>query len=219
MEGALVQAVRNGAEDVSQQMQKFEPAGVTFLNGTPRARGFLLDGYGIFFDVEIPDMNQSVVWSLMVVQRDRVVGDALVSLQTALETMPDNASRQQAQSALQQISRSVGRPAAPRAPQTQPLPGQVTAASTPVGDPNILYSEAVKNALVDAMLALQLTLGPEEWLTVAARASESPLTGAGLSDSMTIVLRVKGSDLAAYWADPAKGAAIREKVKVDAKVF
>ncbi len=61
-------------------MQRFEPAGVTVLTGVPRARGFLLDGYGVFFDVEIPDMNQSVIWSMMNVQRDRQVGNALDSL-------------------------------------------------------------------------------------------------------------------------------------------
>src|SRR4029453_11362580 len=74
MEGVLVQAVRLGAQDGSAEMEKFEPAGVTALNGTPRARGFVLDGYGVFFDVEIPNLNQSVLWSLMTVQRDRVLG-------------------------------------------------------------------------------------------------------------------------------------------------
>ena len=86
MEGVLVQAVRLGAEEVSTEMQRFEPAGVTVLSGVPRARGFLLDGYGVFFDVEIPDMNQSVIWSMMNVQRDRQVGNALDSLRAALET-------------------------------------------------------------------------------------------------------------------------------------
>ena len=80
IEGVLVQAVRLGAAEVSKEMQRFEPAGVTVLTGIPRARGFLLDGYGVFFDVEIPDMNQSVIWSMMNVQRDRQVGNALDSL-------------------------------------------------------------------------------------------------------------------------------------------
>ena len=75
MEGVLVQAVRLGAEEVSTVMERFEPAGVTVLSGVPRARGFVLDGYGVFFDVEIPDMNQSVIWSMMNVQRDRQVGE------------------------------------------------------------------------------------------------------------------------------------------------
>ena len=88
-------------------------------------------------------------------------------------------------------------------------------------DPNALYSESVKGALVEAMLdySLQMNLGPEEWLTVAARASEGPMSPAGLSDLITIVMRIKGSDLSVYHADPTKRDEIRQRVKVEARVF
>ena len=224
IEGVLVQAVRLGAAEVSKEMQRFEPAGVTVLTGVPRARGFLLDGYGVFFDVEIPDMNQSVIWSMMNVQRDRQVGNALDSLRTSLESMPDGPNRQKAQMDLQQLIKTVG-PAAPmRGPQGQaPAPGQVGAASATIPpDPDRLYSEAVKSALVEAMLgySVQMDLGADEWLTVAARASEGPVPSqAGLSELITIVLRVKGSDLSIYHADPTKRDEIRQRVKVEARVF
>ena len=223
IEGVLVQAVRLGAEEVSKEMQRFEPAGVTVLTGVPRARGFLLDGYGVFFDVEIPDMNQSVIWSMMNVQRDRQVGNALDSLRSALETMPDGPNRQQAQMALQQVTKTVGPAMPPRGPQGQPAPapGQVGAANATMPDPDRLYSDAVKSALVEAMLgySVQMDLGPDEWLTVAARASEGPMPQPGLSDLITIVLRVKGSDLSIYHADPTKRDEIRQRVKVEARVF
>jgi len=222
MEGVLVQAVRLGAEEVSTEIQRFEPAGVTVLSGVPRARGFVLDGYGVFFDVEIPDMNQSVIWSMMNVQRDRQVGNALDSLRTALESMPDGPPRQRAQMDLQQLIKTVGPGMPPRGPQGQPAPapGQVSAAAA-MPDPNVLYSDAVKGALIDVMLdhSLQMNLGADEWLTVAARASEGPMPPAGLSDVITIVLRVKGSDLSVYQADPAKRDEIRQRVKVEARVF
>jgi hypothetical protein len=223
MEGVLVQAVRLGAEEVSTEMERFEPAGVTVLSGVPRARGFVLDGYGVFFDVEIPDMNQSVIWSMMNVQRDRQVGNALDSLRAALESMPDGPNRQQAQMALQQVTKTVGPSMPPRGPQGQPAPapGQVSAAAATMPDPNVLYSEAVKGALIEAMLdySLQMNLAPEEWLTVAARASEGPVPAAGLSDLITIVLRVKGSDLSVYHAEPGRRDEIRQRVKVEARVF
>jgi hypothetical protein len=225
MEGVLVQAVRLGAEEVSTEMERFEPAGVTVLSGVPRARGFVLDGYGVFFDVEIPDMNQSVIWSMMNVQRDRQVGNALDSLRTALESIPDGPNRQQAQMALQQVTKTVGPTMPLRGPQGQPAPtpapGQITAASATMPDPNVLYSEAVKGALVDAMLdhSLQMNLGPDEWLTVAARASDGPMPPAGLSDLITIVLRVRGSDLTVYQADRSKQDEIRQRVKAEARVF
>ena len=224
MEGVLVQAVRLGAEEVSAVMERFEPAGVTVLSGVPRARGFVLDGYGVFFDVEIPDMNQSLIWSMMNVQRDRQVGNALDSLRSAIQSIPDGPNRQQAQGALEQVTKTVGPAMPPRGPQGQPAPapGQISAAAAPaMPDPNALYSESVKGALVEAMLdySLQMNLGPEEWLTVAARASEGPMSPAGLSDLITIVMRIKGSDLSVYHADPTKRDEIRQRVKVEARVF
>ncbi len=222
MEGVLVQAVRLGAEEVSTVMERFEPAGVTVLSGVPRARGFVLDGYGVFFDVEIPDMNQSVIWSMMNVQRDRQVGNALDSLRAAIEPLT-GPNREQALVALQQVTKTVGPAMPPTGPQGQPAPapGQISAAATAMPDPNVLYSESVKGALVEAMLdySLQMNLGPEEWLTVAARASEGPVPAAGLSDLITIVMRVKGSDLSTYHADPTKRDEIRQRVKVEARVF
>ena len=38
--------------------------GVFMLEGEARARGVHLDGYGVFFDVRVPMMRQSMVWSL-----------------------------------------------------------------------------------------------------------------------------------------------------------
>jgi hypothetical protein len=230
MEGVLVQAVRLGAQAVSKEMEKFEPAGVTALNGTPRARGFVLDGYGVFFDVEIPNLNQSLVWSVMTVQRDRQAARDLDLLRNALESMPESPTRQQAVQALQQVSKTVG-PATPSRPamqdqpvpgQVTPVPGQVTAANAPpMPDPDAMYTDEVRDSLIDAMLdhSLQMNLGAEEWLTVAARASDGPLSPTGLSDSITIILRVKGSDLAVYHADKTKRDDILQRVKVDAKVF
>ena len=220
MEGVLVQAVRLGAEDVSRQLERFEPAGVTVLSGIPRARGFVLEGYGVFFDVEIPDMNQSVIWSMMNVQRDRAVGNALDSLRTAIESMA-GPTRREAEVALQQVIKTVGPPRGPQGqPAPTPAPGQV-AAATAMPDPDKLYSESVKAALIDVMLdhSLRMTLGPDEWLTVAARASEGPIPPAGLSDLITIVMRVKGSDLSVYQADPSKRDEIRARVRTEARVF
>ncbi|MET0212177.1 MAG: hypothetical protein ABW292_04200 [Vicinamibacterales bacterium] len=223
MEGVLVQAVRLGAENVSRQLERFEPAGVTVLSGVPRARGFVLEGYGVFFDVEIPDMNQSVIWSMMNIQRDRVVGNALDSLRAEIEAMAQGPNRDRAQVALQQVTKTVGPAPPPRGAQSQDRPpqGQVEATAAAMPDPDKLYSESVKAALVDVMLdhSLRMTLGPDEWLTVAARASEGPMPPAGLSDLITIVMRVKGSDLSVYQADPTKRDEIRERVRTEARVF
>lgn len=219
MEGVLIQAVRLGAERVSKELERFEPTGVTVLMGTPRARGFVLEGHGVFFDVEVPDMNQSVVWSVMQAQRNRQVGNALDSLRSALRAMPEGLSMQQAQLALQVVEKTVG--PIPAATNAQPAPGEVGAATAPAPDPRELYREAVIDNVIDAMLGytVQMSLAPDEWLTVAARGNDAPLSPQGLSDTVTIIVKVKGSDLAIYHADKERRAEIREKVKADAKVF
>ena len=105
---------------------------------------------------------------------------------------------EQAQVALEQVTKTVGPARARRArARTDPRVKVKLAAATAMPDPDKLYSESVKAALIDVMLdhSLRMTLGPDEWLTVAARASEGPIPPAGLSDLITIVMRVKGSDL------------------------
>ena len=49
MEGVLSRAVRLGAEQVNRRMQALDPS-LTTITGQARARGFVLEGYGIFFD-------------------------------------------------------------------------------------------------------------------------------------------------------------------------
>ena len=62
MEGVLTRAVRSGAEDLARRMQSRDPSLMLFT-GTARARGFVLEGYGVFFDVEIPALRPTVVWA------------------------------------------------------------------------------------------------------------------------------------------------------------
>jgi hypothetical protein len=221
MEGVLAKAVQLGAEELGRKMQSLEP-GLTVVTGEARARGFILEGYGVFFDVEIPGLRQSVVWSWMTVQRELQVGSALESLRRALALLPDPAARQQAQQDLTRVELQVG----PVRQRSQaPPPGEITAADakiTPVPDlgrtqdPNAEYTEAVKSALIDAMLehSFPMDIAADEWLTVAARDSEGPQIPGEIYDASTIVLRVKGSDLAMYAVDRSKHDEVRKKVEV-----
>jgi hypothetical protein len=72
-------------------------------------------------------------------------------------------------------------------------------------DPEQEYREQVKTALLNAMLenSSTLAIGPDEWLTVAARraATRDPLFPGDTVDSNTWVARVKGSVLAALRAE------------------
>jgi hypothetical protein len=63
MEGVLVSAVRHGADLLGSELRPINP-NLVLLAGTARARGFVLEGYGVFFDVEIPALRESVAWTL-----------------------------------------------------------------------------------------------------------------------------------------------------------
>src|SRR5262245_57591185 len=72
MEGALARAVDYGAKQLNREILQVMP-GVFMLEGEARARGVHLDGYGVFFDVRVPMMRQSMVWSLRMMMEQ---GDA-----------------------------------------------------------------------------------------------------------------------------------------------
>lgn len=229
MEGLLARAAGLGADQVARKLQALEP-GVTVLMGQPRARGFVLESYGVFFDVEVPALVQSVIWSQMILRRDTQINTALESLRRVLETLPAGPERAQAQQAFRRVELQVG-PVRQGRQNRVPQPNQVSAANAaelgpiqsagpaaldipPGWDPLAEYTKAVQSELIDAMLEYSLNLGPDEWLTVAARDSHGPLTPGQIDDAHTIVLRVKGSDLAIYAADRSRREEIRGKVEV-----
>lgn len=211
MEGVLARAVRSGAEGLARKMQSRDPSLLLFT-GQARARGFILEGYGVFFDVEIPALRPTVVWAARTLERDATMANAIDSLRQALAAMPSGPTRLQAEQALkhvQQLTPGQGQRAVGTAPG-----GSLQAATD--HDPHTSYTEAVKNALIDAMLdySLPMDLGADEWLTVAARDSEGPLTPDEIYDATTIVLRVKGSDLETYAADRSRRSEVRGRVQV-----
>src|SRR5688500_7248927 len=61
MEGVLERAVMNGADNLLRQVETVMPDGA-MLSGQPQVRGFRLENYGVFFDVEVPALRLSVAW-------------------------------------------------------------------------------------------------------------------------------------------------------------
>jgi hypothetical protein len=217
MEGILANAVKAGAEDLSRRMQIAEP-GSLFVTGTARARGIALDGYGVFFDVDVPMMRQSVLWTT----RQLIEQDFRTKLQQFIATAPNPEARRLAEQRLRALNAQSPPPqnnagsitpvangttvdtAAPPPPgrvegATVDAPGPVVPTMDP-RDPNEMYTDAVKMALIEAMLNYSgaLRLGDTESLTVAARDSEGSLTPGAIDDSSTIVLTINGRDLNAF---------------------
>jgi hypothetical protein len=227
MEGVLERAVEHGADQLRRQVRRIMPD-MLLLSGAAEARGFRLEGYGVFFDVEVPALRESVAWSIrtMIDESGVALTDALRQLKAFVQSqsIQDARARQSLEQALKRIELVVGpmQPSPPAVAGANP-PGSVTALAVeqPAGapppaapppaapvdatlleDPSQAYEREVKDALIDAMLDYSgpLGIGADEWLTIAARDNEhrDRFAPGDPFDTMTIVLRIKGSDLAAF---------------------
>jgi hypothetical protein len=254
MEGVLETAVQLGARRLSQQVQAVSPD-MLFIAGAARARGFWLEGYGVFFDVDVPAMRRSVAWQFRSLDRgDRAAAAAIQSIRHKLAAVSDPQARREIEEGLRRLERTVGPvqlPAGATAPQAsaaggstrvssaqtvtpgvvespatssaedRPTEDRPTDAGTPavLDDPGRAYTNEVQSALVDAMLDFgpPIPVADGEWLTIAARDNDdSRLGGGDPYDVSTILLRIRGADLAAYRAkqitreDAVKRVEIRE---------
>jgi hypothetical protein len=221
MEGALERAVSNGAQNMLRQARAVMPD-PWMLTGAPEARGFRLDGYGVFFDVEVPALRPPVTWPLRMLYRDsnQRVADELRAMMVDL----DPRQREQFSQLVKRLelqSRSVADLQAQAGIGPTPTAAASDAPRQPepvVDDPEARYTQEVKAALVDAMIEYSspLSIGSEEWLTVAARDNlpKDPLVPSDTTDFSTVTFRVKGSDLSAYRAGRITLDEVRKKVEV-----
>jgi hypothetical protein len=185
MEGTLIGSVSLAANQVAREVQSRTP-GATLFTGEARAKGFTLDGYGAFFYVEIPALDLNLVLSLETLERGQRRGEPASGPTRAnqVSEVPTGAD-----DALRNVA---------------------------ADDPGQKYRDAVKRSLIDAMLdhSKSMDLGPDEWLTVAARGSESGLIPGEIYQLKTLELKVKGSDLADFLAGRLSRDEARQKVAV-----
>ncbi len=60
IEGLLSSAVKGAAQEIARELETPE-TGPFLLSGKHAARGFILDGYGVFFHVEIPGVEPALI--------------------------------------------------------------------------------------------------------------------------------------------------------------
>jgi hypothetical protein len=244
MEGALARAVDYGAKQLNREILAVMP-GVFMLEGEARARGVYLDAYGVFFDVRVPMMRQSMVWSLrmMMDQDDSANVAAIDAIRKGMAGITDPVQRASLEKAVRQLERQAPGAALPRSAQVAPSLVMPESASPAVGaaaatgiatprqpvsppadsvwakDPNRAYTEAVTRALVDAMIdySTPMNIAPDQWLTVAARDDEGrdPLAPQDpLEEVVTMIYRIKGSDLQDYRAGRIDRDEVRKRVQM-----
>lgn len=188
MEGVLENAVQHGIRSVGAQMRVVTPD-LIFFGSPARARGFRLEGFGAFFDVDVPTLRPSVAWSVRTLsQNGPDMMRAIQSLRRTVESQGDERARRESEQALRLIELQVA-----------PLREEAASGNTPAPavEPAAAYETEVKRALVEAMLDYgnTITLGEGDWLAVAARANDA--MGQDALDNVTVLLKIRGSDLQA----------------------
>ena len=196
MERVLEGAVEHGAKETRDRWQAAMQTEMLILDNA-HARGFRLEGYGIFFDVVVPSLEGTLAWGLrMLDQNDLGLTSALQALKR-IELQIDPMI----------VARGAVAPAAAGARTAVGSAASTGADKAPVdpilNDPIEAFRAEVKQALMDAMLdhSSSLGIGETEWLTVAARRSDDrPQLAPADSDARTIVISVRGGDLRAFLA-------------------
>ncbi len=228
MERMLEGAVEHAAKNTRDRFQAVVPTSM-LISENARVRGFRLDGYGVFFDIVVPPVDVALPWSFRTLdQNDLGLDNALKVLRKNIDASGDRDLQQ----ALKRVELQV---AVPPVPSTRVVNAR-TAAGTPQADaaapgaapendpiltnPDEAYRTEVKQALMDAMLDYSgpLAISADEWLTLAARRNdERPQLAPADSDARTMVIRIKGDDLAAFRA----GRLTRDDAlkKIDVRVF
>lgn len=226
MEGVLERAVLNGADNLLRQVSSVMPD-AAMLSGVPQVRGFRLEGYGLFFDVEVPALRLSIAWMVQSVQSGaRVTSAALNELKMLQAQITDSDRREQLARIIQRLELSLGPAGPPMGPRSTAR-GLSAAAVQPQGtppvpraveNPNEVWTEEVKTALMEAMLESSgpLAIADDEWLAVAAKDNvpRDPLVPGDTVDLSTITFRVKGSDLAAFHSKRLTLDEVRKRVEI-----
>lgn len=219
LERVLETAVEHAVTVTRDRLQTLAQMPTDLLvSDNAHARGFRLEGYGVFFDVTVPSFETSTVWTSLrtLDQNDLGLDSAMKELQHAVQ---GNTNAEQAlrrlelqvnpaplarPSVVNSAGGDVALPSGSTASTVDP-PGRRTPASPDpiLEDPNEAYRGEVLQALKEAMLdhSRGLAIRADEWLTIAARGNDDrPRLAPADGGSRTRVLRVKGSDLLAYLA-------------------
>jgi hypothetical protein len=181
MEGALARAVEFGAQRLNRELRNVAPE-MFLLAGDAQARGVYLEGYGIFFDVAVPMLRQSMMWSLrmMLQQDDGSTKKAVAELRRYIQTETNPATRQALESHIARLEAratpfstaarqatpapALGAPAVSSAAMVRPESAPAPAPQAPAApggtlpdvpwlmDTNKLYTDEVRRALIDAMI-------------------------------------------------------------------
>jgi hypothetical protein len=234
MERVLESAVEHGASIIRDRLDPVLQS-QTILLENARVRGFRLDGYGVFFDAEVPSLESETTLYSVFRSLDQN-GLGLQSAVKALKSYVEASGNVELVQAMRRIE--VQMPPTDQVATTADVSrrsvsgsaGLAPAARTAsddgidpiLNDPVEAFHAEVIKALIDAMLdhSGPLAIGADEWLTVAARGIEvRPRIGPPDNNAQTFFVSVRGSDLAAFRAGQFSREDAIKRVTKEVRVF
>ena len=165
-----------GGQKLAQQASVFVPQIVLAATEQPIVRGVRLIGFGFFFDVQVPNIDQSsvMVWDMV------------------NQSVQTSAGRD---GGCQESSASPARPVGTVGATSGPVAADPMVTVPAAFSPDRAYSNFVREALIDALLDSSgvLPLGADEKLTIAASGIDQP--SSTLYRSGKLMLTIKAADL------------------------
>ena len=230
MERALEEAVARGVRTVEQQLPSVP--GVVFFAGPVRVRGFELEDYGVFFDVEYPVVRRSILWSMStlqlngglptVLQLNGGLPTVLQDLRRRLQMMPEGPGQlafeqilSEMESELQRTTPLTSTPAGRGAARVSSTDAETRPERPVAVDPLETYMTALRGELTDVVISNGPALAVEEdhWVSVAARDGRGQVDPRVSTPRRTLRLRVRGRDLAALSAGRLSVDQVRLRVE------
>lgn len=209
MERVLENAVEHGASMWRNRLQAIAPVEASLVENA-RVRGYRLENYGLFFDVDVPSLETTLFAALQTLDQNGLnLANALKQVKSYIQSQAANdLDLQQAMRRLElqlpvAVTATSDLSTARRAAAPPGAADQAAGAGDPIlTNPAEAFRAEVIQAVIDAMLdhSGPLGIGPDEWLTVGLRRNEvRPRTGLEVN-AQTYIARVRGSDLAAFRA-------------------
>lgn len=232
MERVLENAVEHGASVWRDRWSQALGPVQTLLVDNARVRGYRIEDYGMFFDIDVPSVETTLFSAFRTLDQNGLgVQSALSQLKAFVQSQA--AGDVNLQQALRRVELEFVPVAttglAPDLPAARTSSGAAAVApDAPVTidpndpilvDPEQAYRSEVMQAVVDALLdySAPLGLGADEWLTVGVRRNEvRPRIGLD-TNAQTVVARVRGGDLSAF----RSGQLTRDEAikRVEVRVF
>ena len=214
MERVLEDAVEHGAGLWRDRLQVVLPA-QTLLLDNARVIGYRLEGYGVFFNVEVPSLETTMTWAVRTLdQNDLGLESALKAVKAHIDASGDpnlDQAWRRVELQVAPLGTPGGGPGDPNTVSARAVSGSAAFAPDTVApadptdpilsNPEEVFRAEVMQSLIDSMLdhSSALGLAANEWLTVGARRNEvRPRIGPLDSKAPTFVIRVRGSELAAF---------------------